>query len=94
MSTHTEVAQSQSGFRGARHEEALKLEVRAVHISYSNSFPFQDFCEFIMFTVCIVISGLNARVCENNEFSELVTEDLDKAKSNLNHLLCVRETVM
>ena len=79
---------------GARHEEALKLEARAVHISYSNSFPFQDFCAFIMFTVCTVISGLNARVYGNNEFSELVPEDLDKAKSNLNHLLCITETVM
>ena len=54
---------------GVRHEETLNLEVRAVHISYSNSFPFQDFHEFIMFTVCTVISGLNARVYENNEFS-------------------------
>lgn len=79
---------------GARHEEALKLEVRAVHISYSNSFPFQDFCEFIMFTVCTVISGINTRIYENNEFSKLVPEDLDKAKSNLNHLLCITETVM
>lgn len=35
----------------ARQEEVLKIEVRAVHMSYSKAFPFRGFCESIMSTI-------------------------------------------
>ena len=46
------------------HKEAVKLEVRAVLISFSKGFPFQDVCEPIMSIVCPVTLGLNMRVHE------------------------------
>lgn len=54
----------------------------------------RDFCEVIISSVCTVLSGFNMRVHEACAiFSELLPEDLDKIKSNLEHLLCIREMV-
>ena len=58
------MAHELSSFVEVGHKEAVKLEVRAVLISFSKGFPFQDVCEPIMSIVCPVTLGLNMRVHE------------------------------
>ena len=51
----------------------------------------KGFCEFIMSTVCTITSELNIRAQEDHTILWVGTRDLDEAKSNLDHLLCITE---